>query len=157
MQRSRVRLIPCMHLLSNADSRGAFIALYGLSFFFSNAGPNPTTFIYPSEVFPTKLRSTLHGMSAASGKLGAIVGTYGIAYLSRESIRAVFLVCGGPTHSLWHSFVRLQLASRDRCAGRTVDVNHAGDEWEDAGGGHRSATEPSLCSRWLSAELANAP
>ncbi|KAH9972154.1 hypothetical protein BGW80DRAFT_1446110 [Lactifluus volemus] len=36
-------------------------------------GPNVTTFIVPGELFPTRYRSTAHGISAASGKLGAIV------------------------------------------------------------------------------------
>ena len=36
-------------------------------------GPNATTFIVPGECFPTRYRSTSHGISAASGKVGAIV------------------------------------------------------------------------------------
>lgn len=36
-------------------------------------GPNATTFIYPSECFPTRYRATGDGLSAAAGKLGAIV------------------------------------------------------------------------------------
>jgi PHS family inorganic phosphate transporter-like MFS transporter len=37
------------------------------------SGPNATTFIVPGECFPTRYRSTSHGISAASGKIGAIV------------------------------------------------------------------------------------
>ncbi|KAI0303633.1 major facilitator superfamily domain-containing protein [Multifurca ochricompacta] len=51
----------------------AFVALYCLANFFTNFGPNVTTFIIPGEVFPTRYRSTAHGIAAASGKLGAIV------------------------------------------------------------------------------------
>lgn len=36
-------------------------------------GPNATTFIVPGECFPTRYRSTSHGISSAAGKLGAIV------------------------------------------------------------------------------------
>lgn len=36
-------------------------------------GPNATTFIVPGECFPTRYRSSSHGISAASGKVGAIV------------------------------------------------------------------------------------
>jgi PHS family inorganic phosphate transporter-like MFS transporter len=32
-----------------------------------------TTFIIPGEIFPTRYRSTGHGIAAACGKLGAIV------------------------------------------------------------------------------------
>ncbi|KAJ1908645.1 hypothetical protein IWQ60_011604, partial [Tieghemiomyces parasiticus] len=46
-----------------------------------NFGPNTTTFIYPSEVFPTRFRTTSHGLSAASGKLGAIVAQAGFSQL----------------------------------------------------------------------------
>lgn len=54
-------------------SGGALMALYTLAQFFFNAGPNSTTFIIPGEVFPTRYRSTSHGISAASGKVGAII------------------------------------------------------------------------------------
>ncbi|WPK26886.1 hypothetical protein PUMCH_004254 [Australozyma saopauloensis] len=49
------------------------LALYVLAQFFQNFGPNTTTFIIPGEIFPTRYRSTAHGLSAASGKIGAIV------------------------------------------------------------------------------------
>ncbi|GAA5996754.1 uncharacterized protein JCM10292_003184 [Rhodotorula paludigena] len=52
---------------------GAFVALYCLTNFFQNFGPNTTTFVIPGEVFPTRYRSTAHGISAGSGKLGAII------------------------------------------------------------------------------------
>ncbi|GAA5875324.1 hypothetical protein JCM3774_005779 [Rhodotorula dairenensis] len=52
---------------------GAFVMLYCLTNFFQNFGPNTTTFIIPGEVFPTRYRSTAHGISAASGKFGAII------------------------------------------------------------------------------------
>ena len=52
--------------------KGKF-ALYVFANFFQNFGPNTTTFIVPGEVFPTRYRSTSHGISAASGKVGAII------------------------------------------------------------------------------------
>lgn len=57
----------------NKISDHAKLALYVLAQFFQNFGPNTTTFIIPGEIFPTRYRSTAHGMSAASGKVGAIV------------------------------------------------------------------------------------
>jgi PHS family inorganic phosphate transporter-like MFS transporter len=50
------------------------ILLYGLTFFFANYGPNTTTFILPSLVFSPDCRTTLNGVSAAAGKLGALTG-----------------------------------------------------------------------------------
>lgn len=49
--------------------------VYGLTYFFSNFGPNSTTFILPSESFPREVRSSLNGFCAAMGKTGAVVGS----------------------------------------------------------------------------------
>ena len=53
-----------------------FALLYGISYFFTEFGPNTTTFIYPAELFPLEVRTTGHGLSAAAGKLGAFAGAY---------------------------------------------------------------------------------
>ena len=45
-------------------------------FFFANFGPNSTTFVLAAELFPTRVRSTCHGLSAAAGKAGAIIGVF---------------------------------------------------------------------------------
>jgi PHS family inorganic phosphate transporter-like MFS transporter len=63
----------------------AFIILYAFTFFFSNFGPNTTTFIIPAELFPARLRSTCSGIAAATGKAGSIVGTFGFLYASQDS------------------------------------------------------------------------
>eukprot|EP01007_Sphenomonas_quadrangularis_P003250 NODE_60_length_2346_cov_1522.628211_g46_i0.p1 GENE.NODE_60_length_2346_cov_1522.628211_g46_i0~~NODE_60_length_2346_cov_1522.628211_g46_i0.p1 ORF type:complete len:709 (-),score=265.06 NODE_60_length_2346_cov_1522.628211_g46_i0:122-2248(-) len=57
-------------------STRAWLALFTIAAFFKQFGPNTTTFIIPSEAFPTKFRSTAHGISAAVGKAGAVVGTF---------------------------------------------------------------------------------
>ena len=36
-------------------------------------GPNATTWLLPGEVFPTDIRATCHGISAAVGKVGALL------------------------------------------------------------------------------------
>ncbi|PNY24620.1 Repressible high-affinity phosphate permease, partial [Tolypocladium capitatum] len=54
-------------------SQGAVLALYVVGQFIFNAGPNTTTFVVPGECFPTRYRSTGHGLSAAMGKIGAII------------------------------------------------------------------------------------
>jgi PHS family inorganic phosphate transporter-like MFS transporter len=53
-----------------------FVLLYGVSYFFTQFGPNTTTFIYPAELFPTDVRTTGHGIAAGAGKLGAFVGAF---------------------------------------------------------------------------------
>ena len=39
--------------------------------------------MYPAEVFPTKFRATAHGISAASGKAGAIISSLAFNSLSK--------------------------------------------------------------------------
>ena len=74
---------------------GLFITLYGLSFFFTNAGPNTTTYVLAAESFPTEIRATFHGISAAAGKLGAAVGALVMAnVLEMWGLQEVFLLCG---------------------------------------------------------------
>lgn len=57
------------------------LAVYVVAQFFFNFGPNSTTFIVPGECFPTRYRSTSHGISAAAGKIGSIIGQGAIAPL----------------------------------------------------------------------------
>ncbi|XXG94415.1 acid phosphatase pho5 [Hypoxylon texense] len=71
------------HIPSNG-----LLAIYVLAQFFFNFGPNTTTFIVPGEVFPTRYRSTSHGISAASGKIGSIIGQGAIATLRTRGYRA---------------------------------------------------------------------
>ncbi|KAJ6831861.1 inorganic phosphate transporter 3 [Iris pallida] len=75
--------IPYHHWTTPGNHIG-FIVMYGFTFFFANFGPNATTFIVPAEIFPARLRSTCHGVSAAAGKLGAIIGSFGFLYLAQS-------------------------------------------------------------------------
>ena len=68
-------------LIATNSASKAFVFLYCLTNFFQNFGPNTTTFIVPGEAFPTRYRSTGHGISAASGKLGAVIAQVGFARL----------------------------------------------------------------------------
>ncbi|GBF93836.1 proton phosphate symporter [Raphidocelis subcapitata] len=60
----------------------AFQALYFLSSFFNQAGPNSTTWLVAAEVFPTDVRATFQGVSAAWGKAGALAADVLFAYVS---------------------------------------------------------------------------
>jgi PHS family inorganic phosphate transporter-like MFS transporter len=59
--------------------------LLRLQFFF-NFGPNATTFIIPAEAFPSRVRGQAHGLSAAAGKMGAILSALLFNYLSSNVI-----------------------------------------------------------------------
>jgi MFS family permease len=58
-----------------------FLGVLGLSYFFIQFGPNMTTFVLPSEVFPVSMRTTGHGVAAGIGKLGAFVGVFLVPFL----------------------------------------------------------------------------
>jgi MFS transporter, PHS family, inorganic phosphate transporter len=63
-----------------------FILLYGVSYFFTEFGPNTTTFVYPAEIFPVEVRTTAHGISAGAGKMGAFAGAYLFPVLLASSL-----------------------------------------------------------------------
>ncbi|HZE04035.1 MAG TPA: MFS transporter [Solirubrobacteraceae bacterium] len=66
-----IALIP-----SASTTASTFVILFGISYFFTEFGPNTTTFVYPAEIFPVQLRTSGHGIAAATGKMGAFVGTF---------------------------------------------------------------------------------
>jgi len=59
-------------------SYGLMVIIGALAFylFFENAGPNVTTWVIPTEIFPTRLRATAQGSSSAVSRLGAVLGTF---------------------------------------------------------------------------------
>ena len=61
-----------------------FVALYCLNYFFTEFGPNTTTFVLPAEIFPVSVRTTSHGISATIGKVGAAVGTFSFPLLQAK-------------------------------------------------------------------------
>jgi MFS family permease len=75
-----------------------FIIIYGISYFFTEFGPNTTTFVYPAEIFPVEGRTTGHGIASAAGKLGGFIG--------------VFLF---PILLNWHGLLSAELAAAAVC------------------------------------------
>jgi len=61
-------------VLGRQHSPVTVFMLYCATFFFFNFGPNATTFCLPAETFDEEVRPFFNGLSAASGKLGALVG-----------------------------------------------------------------------------------
>ncbi|KAG6871617.1 hypothetical protein C0995_002344 [Termitomyces sp. Mi166 len=80
-------------LIATSAAKKGFVVLYCFANFFQNFGPNSTTFVVPGEAFPTRYRSTAHGIAAASGKLGAVVAQVG--FFKTKDI-------GGPNKFLKH-------------------------------------------------------
>jgi MFS transporter, PHS family, inorganic phosphate transporter len=72
----------CLYLIPGATTTLVpFLLLFGATYFFSEFGPNTTTFVYPAEIFPVRVRTTCHGIAAAAGKIGAFIGTYALTWL----------------------------------------------------------------------------
>jgi MFS transporter, PHS family, inorganic phosphate transporter len=72
-----------------------FLLVYGVSYFFTEFGPNMTTFVMPSELYPVSMRATGHGISAGIGKLGAFIGVFLFPVLQTSlGLRGVLLVTG---------------------------------------------------------------
>lgn len=78
-----------------------FLIIYGVSYFFTEFGPNATTFIYPAEIFPVEARTTGHGIASAMGKVGAFAGVLLFPVLmhwhglpAAESVAAAISVLG---------------------------------------------------------------
>lgn len=59
--------------LTKNENITTFQALYYLSSFFSQFGPNATTWLLPGELFPTDVRISAHATAAISGKTGALL------------------------------------------------------------------------------------
>lgn len=104
-------------------------------------GPNTTTFIVPGEVFPTRYRSTSHGISAASGKIGSMIGQGAISTLRTRGatpenpshwmdhvlqIYALFMLIGCFTTLLIPETARKTL--EELCGEDDYAVTHHGDD-----------------------------
>jgi len=73
-----------------------FLLVYGLSYFFTEFGPNMTTFVMPSELYPVTMRATGHGISAGIGKLGAFIGVFLFPLLQTSlGLRGTLLLTAG--------------------------------------------------------------
>lgn len=129
-----------------------FVILYGLTFFFANWGPNTTTYVIPSESFPTRARATCHGISAASGKLGAVVGGETLGRLatrlggknSASGLRVVLAICSVVSMfgAAWTSIFTRDMSGvslEDLDSGRIFETPE-----QPAGRDHRTMTQPLL-------------
>ena len=76
-------------------ANGSLFFFYLSTFFFYNFGPNATTFCLPAETFHPNCRVMFNGISAACGKVGAVVGASLFALvLDEEGLRGVLIGCG---------------------------------------------------------------
>jgi PHS family inorganic phosphate transporter-like MFS transporter len=80
--------------LSDDPDQGVLFAVFVMLVFSLNWGVNLTTFILPAETFPEAQRATFNGISAALGKLGALVGAACFLPISVAfGISGTFFIC----------------------------------------------------------------
>lgn len=60
--------------------------------FFTNMGPNATTYALPAEVFPSDIRAAGHGFAAGTAKLGAAIGVFFFPILLDEIGQEALLI-----------------------------------------------------------------
>ncbi|OOF92571.1 hypothetical protein ASPCADRAFT_509501 [Aspergillus carbonarius ITEM 5010] len=82
-----VYVVPAFHYkyYTEAAHIHSFQAMYFLGSFFNQFGPNCVTFLVAGEVFPTPIRATAHGISAACGKLGALLAGILFNYIDTQT------------------------------------------------------------------------
>ncbi|CAN6180152.1 unnamed protein product [Urochloa humidicola] len=71
--------------LTSPGRPGWLVVMSAFTSFFASFGPATTTFVVAAEMFPVHVRATCHGVAAAAGKVGAIVGTFGFMYAARRA------------------------------------------------------------------------
>ena len=76
-------IIPAANYTYYAAGPGihSFQAMYFISSFFGQFGPNAVTFLVAAEVYPTPVRASAHGFSAACGKMGALLAAVLFNYI----------------------------------------------------------------------------
>jgi len=87
------RTTACKHCCRRAERIAAAARLTRTG----NHVQNATTWMLPGEIFPTEVRATCHGISAATGKAGALVAGIWFAYLTpagRFYVSAFFNLAG---------------------------------------------------------------
>lgn len=66
----------CAAFPGGGSAAGLKFALFCAASFSLSWGPNVATFVAPVDAFPAAFRGTFHGLSAASGKAGAVLGAF---------------------------------------------------------------------------------
>jgi PHS family inorganic phosphate transporter-like MFS transporter len=84
MQAGTLSMLICFVVLASGWTRLSqplLLLVYCVQSLFSRAGPGAISYVMPGEVFPVRVRATCHGIAAASGKIGAVLGTLAYAQL----------------------------------------------------------------------------
>jgi hypothetical protein len=77
-----------------AQSGPLFLAAFGVLQVLNYAGAAVATYVIPGEIYTSSMRASAHGLSAAAGKLGAVIGSAGFPLIhGAYGLPAVFGAC----------------------------------------------------------------
>lgn len=80
--------------LFHSKSTVSVFSCYVFLYFWLQGGAGVSTFILPAQVYPTEIRSTFNGVSAAMGKSGAFVGSFLFGVIATaSSFVTVMIMC----------------------------------------------------------------
>jgi len=83
-------------LLKFTDQKWASFAVLSMLIASVNWGPNVSTYVIPTEVFPSAVRSSMFGMASAMGKFGALLGGTFFTFIAQEtSYSILYFICVG--------------------------------------------------------------
>lgn len=82
-----------MGLLWNSGDKNLLFAIFCVLNFCTAFGPSVGTYVLPAICYPMQMRSTCHGISATSGKTGALVGTLLFPIINRSSVGLPGVLC----------------------------------------------------------------
>lgn len=106
--------------LRQSMSTSWLITMYFFGSFFGQCGPNCTTFLLAAEIFPTEMRTFCHGISSASGKVGALIAAVMFNYLTENQM---FLISG------YCSFLALFITFLTVPESSTLDLHELDKKW----------------------------
>eukprot|EP01079_Euglenida_sp_SAG-EU17-18_P008891 gene8892-1594_t len=107
------------------------LSIYSLSYFFINCGPNLTTFILPVVLFPTRIRASAHGLSAAFGKIGGVVGVALFEYIKGSMGLQAFPMIMAMCCGCCLAGLVLTALTIPRSAGKTLEIGDASVDFEE--------------------------
>jgi len=86
--------------ICDSNSKWLHFTFTTILFFLLNWGINLTTYVIPSEIFPIKTKGIFFGITAAMGKIGALIGTFSYN-LPNEDHKWIFYLCSSIIVLVW--------------------------------------------------------
>ena len=138
MQAAFFAAFGALFAVSPTGLTGVKFAVFCALNFAQGWGCNLSTYVLPTQLFPTEVRATFHGLSAAAGKVGAVIGTFmfvpvlaagGVASVMWLQL-AVCLAGAAATQVLLPAVVPEAVRAAAAAAAAAAEAEAAGDDEE---------------------------